>query len=148
AKEKVERKKVDKDDAKPNNPKPEPTTKKPTAKGEPGDPSFDELLKEAGVDQKKNDKPKLDKKQLTSDDFKKGMAAINSKAQSCYKGTQGTASVRITISPSGAVAKVTVTGQFAGKPEADCVTAAVKGASFPAWDGGPQSFGYSYLLSE
>jgi hypothetical protein len=37
---------------------------------------------------------------------------------------------------------------FAGTPVAACVEAAVKSASFPPWDGGPQSFGYSYLLSE
>jgi hypothetical protein len=43
---------------------------------------------------------------------------------------------------------VSVTGQFAGKPEADCVSNAVKGASFPPWDGAPQRFTYVYLLSE
>ena len=118
------------------------------AKGEPGDPSFDELLKEAGVDQKKDNKPTLEKKSLSGQDFKTGMAAIAAKAQACYKGTQGTASVKLTIAPSGHVSKVAVGGLFAGKPEADCVVSAVKGASFPAWDGGPQSFGYSYLLSE
>jgi hypothetical protein len=121
-------------------------TKKP--KPEPGDPDFDKLLKEAGVDQKKTDKPKIDKKQLSGDDFKKGMGAIQGKAQACFKGTQGTAAVKLTIAPSGQVSKVTVGGVFAGKPEADCVTAAVKAAQFPAWDGGPQSFGYPILLSE
>ena len=128
-------------------PKVEP--KKATAgKGEPGDPSFDELLKEAGVDQKKEAKPKLEKKSLSGEDFKSGMGAIAAKAQACYKGTQGTATIKLTIAPTGHVSKVSVGGQFAGKTEADCVAAAVRGASFPAWDGGPQSFGYSYLLSE
>jgi len=56
--------------------------------------------------------------------------------------------VKLVIAPSGSVSKVTVTGAFAGKPEADCVSAAVKSASFPAWDGPPQSFGYPILLSE
>jgi len=123
----------------------------PKAKGAGGegeDKDFNALLKEAGVDGKKEAKPKLDKKQLSTDEFKKGMAAIASKAQACYKGTQGSANVKLTIAPSGSVSKVTVTGAFAGKPEADCVSAAVKGASFPAWDGGPQSFGYPILLSE
>jgi hypothetical protein len=124
---------------------------KPVAKSgkapEEGDPDFNQLLKEAGVKDKKA-VVKLDKKELTSDDFKKGMAAITSKAQACYKGTQGSANVKLTIAPSGSVSKVTVSGAFAGKPEADCVAAAVKTASFPAWDGGPQSFGYPILLSE
>jgi hypothetical protein len=134
-----------KEDAKPEK-TPEPGKK--VGKGEPGDPSFDELLKEAGVDQNKKDKPKLEKKDLTGDDFKKGMSAVQSKAAACFKGTQGTADVKLTIAPSGQVSKVTVGGVFKGKPEADCVAAAVKGASFPAWDGAPKSFGYPILLSE
>ena len=112
------------------------------------DKDFDALLKEAGVQDKKAAKPKLDKKELSTEDFKKGMAAITSKAQACYKGTQGSANVKLVIAPSGQVSKVSVSGAFAGKPEADCVSAAVKGASFPAWDGPPQSFGYPILLSE
>jgi hypothetical protein len=112
------------------------------------DKDFDALLKEAGVQDKKNAKPKLDKKELSGDDFKKGMAAITSKAQACYKGTQGEANVKLTVAPSGQVSKVTVSGTFAGKAEAACVSSAVKGASFPAWDGPPQSFGYPILLSE
>jgi hypothetical protein len=128
--------------------KPEATKVARGAGGEGEDKDFNALLKEAGVDGKKEAKPKLDKKQLSTDEFKKGMAAIATKAQACYKGTQGSANVKLTIAPSGSVSKVTVTGAFAGKPEADCVSAAVKGASFPAWDGGPQSFGYPILLSE
>lgn len=134
--------------------KPEPaktdTKDKKDAKagGGEGEPSFDALLKEAGVEEKKEAKPKLDKKSLSGDDFKHGMAAINGKAQGCYKGNQGTATVKLTIAPSGAVTKVTVGGQFAGTPEGACVEAAVKSATFPAWDGGPQSFNFSYMLSD
>jgi hypothetical protein len=112
------------------------------------DKDFDALLKEAGVQDKKAAKPKLDKKELSGEDFKKGMAAITAKAAACYKGTQGSANVKLVIAPSGSVSKVTVSGAFAGKPEAACVSAAVKAASFPAWDGPPQSFGYPILLSE
>ncbi|MEP6864434.1 MAG: hypothetical protein ABJE66_27680 [Deltaproteobacteria bacterium] len=112
------------------------------------DKDFDALLKEAGVADKKAVKPKLDKKELSGEDFKKGMSAIAAKAAACYKGTQGSANVKLVIAPSGSVSKVTVSGAFAGKPEAACVSAAVKGASFPAWDGPPQSFGYPILLSE
>ena len=120
-----------------------------TKKSEDGEPSFDALLKEAGADQeKKPAKPKLDKKELTGEDFKHGIGAVAKKAQGCYKGTQGTAVVKLTIAPSGSVSKVTVVGSFAGTPEGDCVQKAVQGATFPPWDGGPQSFTYSYLLSE
>ncbi len=125
--------------------KPEPKK----AKGEEGpEESFDALLKEAGVEEKKDTKPKLEKKSLSADDFKHGMAGIASKAQGCYKGTQGTAMVKLTVGPNGKVTKASVSGQFAGKPEGGCVEGAVKSASFPPWDGGPQSFTYSYMLSD
>jgi len=115
-----------------------------------GEPSFDALLKEAGVSdsQKKDTKPKLDKKSLNRDDFNKGISGAAGKAKSCYKGTQGTAMMKLTIAPSGSVSKVTVSGDFAGKPEGSCVENAIKAASFPPWDGGPQSFTYSVLLSD
>ncbi|MBL9015699.1 MAG: hypothetical protein JNL83_16060 [Myxococcales bacterium] len=117
--------------------------------GGEGEPSFDALLKEAGVsDMKKEAKPKLDKKSLSGGDIKTGMGSVAGKAQACYAGTQGTAQVKLTVTPDGKVSKVTVTGVFAGTPVASCVEAAVKSAQFPAWEGGPQSFGYSYLLSE
>jgi len=119
------------------------------ATGGDGEPSFDALLKEAGVgDAKKAEKPKLDKKSLSGGDIKTGMGAVAGKAAACYQGTQGQATVKLTVAPSGQVTKATVTGVFAGTPVASCVEAAVKSTSFPPWDGGPQSFGYTYLLSE
>lgn len=129
-------------------PAPATTTQAP-AKQKSGDESFDQLLKEAGVqDQKKDQKPVLDKKELSASDFKAGMATITSKAQGCFKGTQGMAQVKLVIAPSGKVTKVTVSGVFTGKPEAGCVSSAVKSATFPPWDGGSQTMGYSFLLSE
>jgi len=127
---------------------PKEEVKKGSGDGD-GEPSFDALLKEAGVsDQKKESKPKLEKKSLSGGDIKNGMGSIAGRAAKCYAGTQGTASVKLTVAPSGEVQKVTVTGVFAGTPVASCVESAVKSASFPAWDGGPQSFGYSFLLAE
>jgi len=127
--------------------KSEKPTKEPSASKDPNEPSFDELLKEAGYKETKK-KVKLDKKSLTASDFKTGMANARPKALACYNGTQGLANVKLVIAPSGQVTKVTVTGPFAGTPVAGCVQAAVKGVTFPAWDGAPQSFGYSFLLSE
>jgi len=137
-------------------PPPPPVEKKPAddkkAKGGKegeGEPSFDALLKEAGVDEtKKKAKPVLANKSLSPGDFKAGMGAVSSKAQGCYKGTQGTAMLKMSVAPSGQVTSVTVTGPFAGKPEGSCVESAVKSAHFPPWDGGPQTFTYSYLLSD
>ncbi len=129
---------------------PKKDEKKEPAKGEgEGEPSFDALLKEAGVsDAKKEAKPTLDKKSLAGGDIKTGMGAVAGKAQACYAGTQGQAVVKLTVAPSGQVTKATVTGVFAGTPVAKCVEAAVRSTSFPAWDGGPQSFNYTYLLAE
>jgi hypothetical protein len=147
AKTKVE-KEEPKPEEKPEVKKPEKPVATKGGEGE-GEPSFDALLKEAGVsDQKKEVKPKLDKKSLTSDDFKKGMSSPAAKAKGCYKGTQGTAMIKLTVAPSGQISKVTVSGDFAGKAEGTCVENAIKAASFPPWDGGPQSFTYSVLLSD
>ena len=133
-------------------PPPPPKTKgegKKGGKGDENEPSFDALLKEAGVDQtKKPTGPKLEKKQLTRDDFNAGMSAVKNAAQACYKGTQGTAQFKMSIAPSGQVTSVTVVGQFAGKPEGSCVESAVRAAHFPPWDGSPQTFTSSYLLAD
>ncbi len=153
---KVEKKeKVHKVEIRDERPAPKETAKPAVVKVEDktppkeGDPDFDQLLKEAGVsDMKKADKPKLEKKDLSGGDFKNGMNAVSGKARACYKGTQGTAKFKVAISPSGTVSGVTMKGDFAGKPEGACVEAAVKSASFPAWDGAPKSFEYSYLLSD
>jgi hypothetical protein len=56
--------------------------------------------------------------------------------------------VKLTIDPSGKVTKASATGDFAGTPTGDCVASAVKGASFPAWDGAPQSTTFVVLLSD
>jgi len=135
-----------------------PESKKPEApKGAVGkeapkdgsEPNFDDLLKEAGVkDGQKAKKPVLDKKSLSGADFKTGMNSIAGKAAACYAGTQGTAAVKLTVAPSGQVSRASVSGPFAGTAVAACVEAAVRGASFPAWEGGPQSFNYSFLLAE
>jgi len=137
---------------------PEPAKTKPTppsggaagsGKGEAATGGLDDLLKEAGVQQKQgNEKPKLDKKSLDGSDIRTAMSAVAAKAQACYQGQQGTANVKLSVAPSGKVQKVTVTGAFANTPVGACVAAAVKGATFPPWDGGPQSVSYSYLLSE
>jgi len=112
------------------------------------EPSFDELVKQANIAPPKQVLTKRGKQALTADDIKRGMAAVAPAAEGCSVGTAGLASVRLTVAPSGQVTKVTITGPFAGTPVAACVERAVRAARFPPWDGGPQSFGYSYLLPE
>jgi hypothetical protein len=126
--------------------------KKPDApKAEPrkeGDPSFDDLLKEAGATTVAKAAPKLAKKELSEADIKTGMGAVASKATACYQGTGGVVPVKVSVAPSGAINRVSIGGAFAGTPTGNCVATAVKGASFPAWDGRPMTISYSYLLSE
>lgn len=129
-------------------PKANAKPKEEPKKADPGDPDFDKLLQEAGYQAKKDDQPKLERKSLSGDDIKKGMNGVGGKVAACYAGTQGTASVKLTVAPSGQIQKVTVSGVFAGTPAGACVEAAVRGATFPPWDGGPQSVNYSYLLAE
>jgi hypothetical protein len=125
-----------------------PAQPAPGAGGGEEDPSFDALLKEAGVEKTKDKGPKLDKKSLSSGDIKAAMNGVSDKAKGCYSGTEGTATVKLTVAPDGKVSKVKVSGVFAGTPTGACIESAVRGAEFPAWDGGPQSVSYSYLLAE
>lgn len=150
AKDKVETTPVKNDETKPTD-KGKDLSKKDapkTGSGGEAEPDFNDLLKQAGVKEQGPKKPVLEKKELTGGDFMSAMGAVKSKALACYKGTQGTATVKMTISPNGQIAKVSVSGPFATTPEGACVVSAVKSASFPPWDGHPASFTYPILLSE
>jgi hypothetical protein len=90
----------------------------------------------------------LDRNQLSSDDIKSGMNAVVARVRACFDGTQGRATVRLSVAPSGGVQEATVTGPFAGTAVGTCVERAVRTTRFPPWDGPPQSFDYSYRLSD
>ena len=101
---------------------------------------------EQGVPAPNEDKPGPDTP-LSSDDIKRGMSAVAGKAKACFAGTEGTATVQLTVAPSGRVQKAAVTGLFAGTPTGACVEQAVRAATFPPFDGEPQNFAYAYLIS-
>ena len=127
-------------------------TKKPGPADKQGE-SLDDLLRGAGVDpdaNKKQQAPKLDKKELTAADIRTAMSALNGKAQACYAkyGVSGSVAVKLMVAPSGEVKKASVTGSFAGTPTGDCVQKVAGGAKFPAWDGNALTVNYSYFLSE
>jgi hypothetical protein len=96
----------------------------------------------------KSSKPRLDRTSLSGDDIERAMTAVAGTARACAGGARGTASLRLTVAPSGRIAQVTASGPFAGTPVGACVERAVRSATFPPWDGAPQSFDYSYLLSD
>jgi outer membrane protein OmpA-like peptidoglycan-associated protein len=93
-----------------------------------------------------DDKPKP--KALTAEAFKQAVSTIAERTNTCYNGTQADVAVKLTIAPSGQVTKVAVAPPFAGKPEGDCVAGLIKSVHFEAWDGSPQTFSYSFLLSD
>jgi flagellar motor protein MotB len=92
------------------------------------------------------DKPKA--KTLTADAFKQRMGTLTDKVHACYKGAVANVMVKMTIAPSGQVSTLAVSPPFVGKPEGDCVASVVKYVTFDAWDGGPQTYSFSYLLSD
>ena len=101
-----------------------------------------------GGGKKKDEAPK--RTELSSQELRDGLDAINGKAKACYgaHGQTGTVKVKLTISPSGKVTKASATGDLAGTPAGDCVVSAVKSATFPAWEGAPKSTIYVVLLSD
>ncbi len=123
---------------------------KTVSKGSGGKPDAqrptDELTKTGK--KLKSSKPRSDRTLLSGEDIERAMTAVGGKARACFAGIRGTASLRVTIAPSGRIAQVAVTGPFAGTPTGACVERAVQAATFPPWDGAPQSFDYSYLLSD
>jgi hypothetical protein len=106
-------------------------------------------IAKGGVGKKlKSGKPRSDRTALSGDDIERAMTAVAGQARACSAGTRGRAALRVTVSPSGRIAQVVVIGAFAGTPTGACVARAVQAATFPVWDGPPQSFDYSYLLSD
>lgn len=96
----------------------------------------------------KSDKPAIASASLSQDDFARGMTAVAVQVRACGGGTRGSAVLQVSVSPSGRVATAKVSGVFAGTPVAACVERAVASATFPPWNGAPQTLGYSYLLAD
>ena len=94
--------------------------------------------------------PKLEKKGLIRTDVTGAMGKVRGKVGQCFKVEQfsGTVSVKFTVGPSGSVTTAKATGAHAGTPTGACVASAVKGASFPAFDGVATTFAFPFLLSE
>lgn len=90
------------------------------------------------------------KKELTRSDIQAGMRKVMGTARACgaEHSAAGQVMVSLTIASSGKVSAAKATGEFAGTPVGNCVVAAVKGASFPAWDGPPHSMSYPFLVTE
>ena len=86
--------------------------------------------------------------QLSRDDVKHGMGAIQAKAVACFQKfhAPGTATVSMVIGGSGKVTSAETKGGFAGTPTGDCVAKAAHAASFPKFRGQPMSVAYPFML--
>ncbi len=86
--------------------------------------------------------------QLGKSDIVGGMKSVSGKVGACFDQFKvpGLAMVAVTIGKNGRVSSANVTGAFAGSPTGDCVSRAVKSASFPKFKGAPQSINYPFSL--
>lgn len=93
---------------------------------------------------------KPSKKELDRGDVSRAMGAVRAAVMRCrdLEQFEGTVTVKFQVAPSGQVTSAEATGSKAGSPTGACVTAAVKKAKFPAFDGAPTSFTYPFLLAE
>lgn len=94
--------------------------------------------------------PKVGVEKLSHEQIKAGMAAVEAAVQRCYDQNKvaGQAMVNVKIDAAGKVTAVTVTGAFAGTPTGACVSKAVEGAHFDAFDGPPMNIKYQFKLEE
>jgi hypothetical protein len=76
------------------------------------------------------------------------MGKIKGRVASCYDQFKvpGMANVSVTIGKTGRVSNASVSGAFAGTPTGECVTKAVRGASFPPFKGAAQTINYPFIL--
>ena len=86
--------------------------------------------------------------QLNKGQIVSGMHALSGGVHDCFSkfNAPGMVSIALTIGKSGHVSSASATGSFAGTPTGDCVARAVKGGSFPAFKGAPQSITYPFVL--
>jgi len=74
---------------------------------------------------------------LSRVEIQTAMNGLKDQMHQCYQQfqQQGPADVKVTVSESGKVTAVALSGQFSGTPTGACVEKAVKGVSFPASSG-------------
>jgi hypothetical protein len=122
---------------------------KPEAKpGKKGD-QLDELLGSGPRKEEKKAEPGEDLPEtLSQAQIKTGMTSVKGRVMACLDkyDVSGRAILAVTIGRQGKITSATVKGMFAGTPTGDCVSAAVKTASFPKFKGKSISFDYPYLL--
>jgi hypothetical protein len=65
------------------------------------------------------------------------LARLQTKVYQCHSRFQvdGTADVRVSVSPSGTVESLSLLGDFEGTPTGDCIVRHLSAASFPSFDG-------------
>jgi hypothetical protein len=76
------------------------------------------------------------------------MTGIQGRIRDCFENYRepGTATVKVTIDRDGRVSQVDVVGQFANTPTGDCVSRAVRVATFAKFRGQPMHITYPFML--
>jgi ribonuclease E len=123
----------------------------PAATSPSDDRSVDDLL-DAALTRKRAAQPveeeaaEPDLPALTKDDIRAALKVLRPKMKECYRQhhVRGVALVRISVGQEGEVVAAAVSGPLGASPTAECVSAAVKTASFPASKG--MSFDYPFAV--
>jgi len=137
-------------------PDPAPTPAAPAAKKGKKD-DLDDLLNGASPEKKekaaaREERPSSNDEnlpdQLDKGAIVSGMGKVKPRVQACYEQYKvpGLANVSVTIVKIGKVSNAAVSGTFAGTPTGDCVSKAVKSASFAQFKGSPQTINYPFSL--
>lgn len=134
--------------------------KTPAGKKKKGGDALDSLIDNAiGKEAQIKTKPKaaaaapakpVGKTELTKTDIRAGMKKVNSQVQTCYDKYQieGTAWVKLTITPLGMPTGIRIKGKFLGTDTGNCVIKAVKRARFAKFSGKPKTVNYPFRLAE
>ena len=124
--------------------------KKPTSSS--GDKSLDDLLDTALSGKPKSGggapKPAENLPATPSrEDVLSAMKSVTPKVQSCGQGQSGVAMAKVNVAgPTGKVASVDLSGQFAGTPAGTCISKEVAKAKFSRFSQSTFSFSYPFKL--
>jgi hypothetical protein len=77
------------------------------------------------------------------------MAPLERQVKACFRNfnvTKGTATLSVTVEPSGKVTRAATVGKHAGSPAGGCAASAARRVTFPAFTGKATTISYSYDL--
>ena len=89
-----------------------------------------------------------DTEPVSSADLKRALDnKVTAQVRACLDGKPGSATVRLSVAPTGRIQGVAVTGPLAGTPAAACVERVVRTIRLPPWEGPPESRDYVFRIA-